>query len=190
MVEWKSIKEFDNFEVSNTGIVRNKNTKREKGQSVNERGYKRVTFYKNNKNINKYIHRLVAEAFIPNPENKPTVNHEDGNKNNNCVDNLSWATYSEQMQHALKVGLIKIGEESPCYNKKMSDEVRKKMKISRNKNKSIYNKRINQYDMEGNFIKEWESINDAIRYYNNKAIEFCCVGKRNSASGYKWKFVK
>ena len=105
IIKWETIKDFDNFEISNTGIVRNKINKKEKSQSYNEKGYKRVTFYKNGKNVNKYVHRLVAETFIPNPENKPTVNHIDGNKSNNNVENLEWATYKEQNAHSLKIGL-------------------------------------------------------------------------------------
>lgn len=52
------------------------------------------------------VHRIIAETFIPNPENKPSVNHKDGNKANNELDNLEWATYSEQQIHAIKIGLV------------------------------------------------------------------------------------
>ena len=59
------------------------------------------------------IHRLVAQAFIPNPDNKPEVNHKDGNKANNHKDNLEWATRMENMQHAVRTGLQRIGEAAP-----------------------------------------------------------------------------
>lgn len=72
-----------------------------------------------------YIHRLVAETFIPNPENKPTVNHKDGNKLNNNVDNLEWATHSENMQHAFKTGL-----NHSTKGHKVSEETKRKISES------------------------------------------------------------
>ena len=69
-------------------------------------GYLIVNLCKNNKSKNYLLHRLVAETFIPNPENKPDINHIDGNKKNNCVNNLEWCTKSENMQHAVKTGLF------------------------------------------------------------------------------------
>lgn len=68
-------------------------------------GYHRVTLYKDNKPKHCPVHRLVAETFIPNPENKPTVNHIDGNKANNSISNLEWSTHSENSQHAYDNGL-------------------------------------------------------------------------------------
>ena len=64
------------------------------------------------------IHRMVAEAFIPNPNNYPFVNHLDGNKLNNCVDNLEWCTPKQNSQHAVSIGLIKTGKDSHMYGKK------------------------------------------------------------------------
>ena len=69
-------------------------------------GYRYVTLVKGGEKKNHLIHRLVGEAFIPNPENKRTINHKDGDKTNNHVDNLEWATYSENNQHGIDSGLI------------------------------------------------------------------------------------
>ncbi len=70
-------------------------------------GYKFVCLRNNSNNRNLMIHRLVAEAFIPNPNNKPNVNHIDGNKQNNNVENLEWCTQSENIKHAINIGLRK-----------------------------------------------------------------------------------
>ena len=187
---WKPIKEFVDYEVSNKGKIRRIIDKKYKKQTPNKKGYKRVFFFIGGKTYTRYVHRLVAQTFLLNIENKKTVNHKDGDKSNNCIDNLEWATYKEQNEHAIRLGLIKTGKESPMFGRKASDKTKEKMKISQNKIKHIRSKKINQYDLEGNFIKKWSSINDAIRFYNNKAIEFCCVGKRKTASGYVWKFEK
>lgn len=104
MEEWKQVIGYEGlYEVSNTGKVKNAQTGREIAIGyVN--GYKRVNLWKNNKYKTKRIHRLVAEAFIPNPENKRTVNHKDGDKLNNNVNNLEWATHSENNKHAYNSG--------------------------------------------------------------------------------------
>jgi NUMOD4 motif/HNH endonuclease len=99
---WKSIDGL-NYEVSNCGRVRNKETKRIRKLEVHDRKYLRV---KLNKKAYK-VHRLVGLLFIPNPDDKPELNHKDGNKLNNSVDNLEWVTPKENTKHALKTGLIK-----------------------------------------------------------------------------------
>lgn len=71
----------------------------------NKSGYHFIILSKNHKKFNTSVHRLVAIAFIPNPDNKPTVNHIDGNKDNNNVDNLEWATYKEQLMHSFRIGI-------------------------------------------------------------------------------------
>ncbi len=83
------------YEVSNYGRVRNKRTKRFLTQHDNGKGYLFVQLWRNNKGKREYVHRLVALAFIPNPDKKPTVNHKDEDKQNNYVENLEWMTYKE-----------------------------------------------------------------------------------------------
>lgn len=76
----------------------------------NGHGYKYVALRCRGRTLNRYVHRLVAEAFIPNPDNKPEVNHIDGNKDNNRWDNLEWVTPKENHKHGRETGLIKINE--------------------------------------------------------------------------------
>lgn len=108
--------DFPNFEISNLGNMRNTNTKKLYKQYINKNGYYQVCVSLGSRSKKKVfrIHRAVAETFIPNPENKPVPNHEDGNKLNNNVCNLSWATRSENTKHAFNNGLIQTfsGEES------------------------------------------------------------------------------
>ncbi len=97
---WKEIPGFDLYEASNMGNVRNRKTQRllEKYQTKN--GYERLTLRQSGKYVSRDVHRLVAQAFIPNPEEKNTVNHMNRVKNDNRVENLEWATSSEQSLHA------------------------------------------------------------------------------------------
>lgn len=94
---WKKIERNDNYSINKQGQVRNDNTGHIKSPFVNvQNDYLIVDLYKDNKREKVPIHRLVAEAFIPNPENKLTVDHIDGNRQNNAIENLRWATYGEQ----------------------------------------------------------------------------------------------
>lgn len=124
MIEiWKDIKDFEGiYQVSTFGRI-----KRLSRKTINEgllgknkelqlkekilkpstitKGYKGITLTKDKKRYPKKVHRLVAEAFIPNPNNKPQINHIDCNKSNNNVNNLEWCTNSENQKHAFKNGL-------------------------------------------------------------------------------------
>ena len=97
-----AVEGFEMYQVDTNGIVYAKNGKPLK-YSINHNGYCIVNFYVNHKRKGFAIHTLVALTFIPNPEHKPTVNHKDGNKLNNSVTNLEWATGKEQMEHAKNV---------------------------------------------------------------------------------------
>lgn len=107
---WKDVVGYENyFMVSNLGNVFSKRTGKILKQHINKQGRAGLATRiggRHGKAVCFKIHRLVAEAFIANPENKKTVNHKDGNPLNNLVDNLEWATYSENMQHAFDTGLV------------------------------------------------------------------------------------
>lgn len=109
--EWKDIKGFKyHYQINGCGDVRkivNGKIRVLKGGHYSN-GYEFVALtrsYRHSENHSR--HRLVAEAFIPNPYNLPCVNHKDGNKQNNSVDNLEWVTYSENLKHAIDIGLVK-----------------------------------------------------------------------------------
>lgn len=119
MIEiWKEIKDYPNYQISNLGRVKTlkfysnvhkKYYDRELilKEKTNRFGYKFVGLSNQNGRKNKAIHKLVAEAFIENKNNYKEVNHIDGNKSNNCVDNLEWCTRRENVLHSYKLGLKK-----------------------------------------------------------------------------------
>lgn len=96
-MKWKILKENENYSINEKGEIKNNITKKILSPSINkDSGYYQIDLWKDNKSRKYTLHRLVANNFIPNPENKPTVDHIDGNRLNNNVSNLRWATYSEQ----------------------------------------------------------------------------------------------
>ena len=108
--EWKTVEvlgEFTRYEISNDGLVRNRITRTILSPRFNQQGYLDVNLYTSVGQTKQKIHRLVAKAFIPNPENKLQVNHLDGDKTNNNVENLEWATNQENIVHAVETGLNK-----------------------------------------------------------------------------------
>lgn len=167
---WKDISFNDLYQISNKGNFKRGN-KLINGWIQNT-GYKTV----NIKEKKYSIHRLVAEAFIPNPENKAQVNHKDGNKLNNCVSNLEWVTPKENVQHAFKIGL--------CDNAKT---IISSMKVSA--------KIIFQYDLQGNYIKSYKGSVEAQNELNNQNIKVnarnirsVCNGQRKTAGGFIWRY--
>lgn len=113
--EWKQIGDTD-YLVSNLGRVYSNKSNKILRTQTHRNGY--VTVWISTKDGNKTptLHRLVAEAFVPNPSNKPQVNHIDGNKQNNCASNLEWVTQSENTIHAYKLGLQKLNHRN-CKHK-------------------------------------------------------------------------
>jgi hypothetical protein len=122
---WKDVVGYEEyFQVSNTGKIFSKRSNKLLKQQVNKKGYSVFASRiggRDGKAICPRVHILVAKAFIDNPENKPTVNHVDGIKTNNNVNNLEWATSQEQIQHAVDCKLRIYDTGGNCYNAKLSD---------------------------------------------------------------------
>lgn len=140
---------------------------------LDKKGYYRIRLYLNGYTINTHaVHRLVAIAFIPNPENKPTVNHKKGIKTDNRASELEWATYSENNLHSYR----ELNRKRTCLNKLGKDHPRSKSVL--------------QFAEDGNFINEHGSQREASRKTKIKqaGISAACLDKRKSAGGYIWKF--
>lgn len=181
---WKTVPDFPNYEVSNCGNVRSKdrvsersgNDAKLKGMllktSVIKGGYHRVVLYSGSRNEHKQfgVHRLVAQMFIPNPDNFPCVNHKDENPNNNHVDNLEWCTHK--------------------YNSNYGTAIKRMVEHQDMKAKSeIKSPVIIQCDLEGNPLKFWRSAAECSRQtgINAAHILSCSIGKRKTIGGYTWK---
>ena len=126
---------------------------------TNRYGYMQVKLFKDGKCKNYKIHRLVAEAYIPNPDNLPQVNHKDENKTNNCLQNLEWCDAKYNTNYGT------------CITKRSNS----------------CKKPILQYDLDGNFIREWECASD-VGKVAVKSINNCLKGKNKTAYGYIWKY--
>lgn len=117
--EWVTIKDYPDYEVSVYGEIYSKRTGIVLQPARDKKGYLRVVLCDSDGMHTKKVHRLVAEAFIPNPEIKPEVNHVDGCKGNNRVTNLEWNTHKENMEHAFANGLGKRSEKCGSPKKKV-----------------------------------------------------------------------
>lgn len=199
--EWKRLEEYENYEVSNLGRVRsNQKQKSVILKQALKRGYFCVALYNEKGKIQIGVHRLVAMAFIPNPENKPQVNHKDGDKSNNNANNLEWVTTSENALHAYrtlnkKFGMTDKHHSEETRNKialhfkgtKHSEATKEKMRNSAKKlGDSHRARRVKNLDTGEIF----DCITEAgAKYGNRRNISLCCLGKRKTCNGYRWKYV-
>ena len=155
-----------NYLVNEKGEIFSKRFNKKLTPKVNWDGYHRVQIWKDNKCVMVSWHRIIAQTFIPNPENKPFVNHINGVKSDNRVENLEWCTQQENIIHAFKTGLSK-----PQVNGKLS-------------------RKVNQFDLEDNHIKTWDSIMQVERELGIKHsnISYACKSSTNYAKGFKWRY--
>lgn len=175
---FKKIKRNNNYSINENGEVRNDNTGYIKTPFVNKSNqYPTIDLYENGKSKKVTIHRLIAEAFIPNPENKLTVDHKDGNRQNNSIENLRWATYSEQNSRFRTIGV-----RSQTVIVKHHEEDRKKRGGGHNKWLNIIN------------TIEFESVSKTAEYFNctisniSLMLKKGTIGKRGSVRGYQFLF--
>ena len=173
---WKTIENYEDYEISSSGIIRRirydnpgNNTQYKIPYyikyNIDKDGYLRCALSKKGKTKSYFVHRLVIQAFKKNLENKPCVNHIDGNKENNDISNLEYVTVRENNLHALKLGL------RDMKNNKLSKEVF-------------------QYDLEGNLINKYKSSADAGRKnnFNSSHVRDCCRGRLKTYKGFIWKY--
>ena len=165
----KPIEGFENYLIYDDGRVWSIKRSRFLKQETKKDGYLRVGLYKNDKIYHKYIHRLVAEAFISNPNNLPEVNHKDENKENNNVDNLEWMTSLDNTNYGT------------CIQRRTE-------KLINNIGKS---KMVLQYDKNMNKIDAFPSIKEAERQTGlaNTNIGLACRETHRTCGGYYWRYA-
>ena len=169
---WKPIDGFNGvYEVSNFGNVRNTNWRgqgyRNVKQHLDKDGYLRVGLCVNNRKCMKYVHRLVAIAFVKNPHNKPFVNHKDEIKHHNNACNLEWVTCVENNNYGTR-------------NERVSAS-----KLNTNC------KAIRQISLNGETVRVWVSLNEIGRQtgYDISHIMRVCKGIKNTGYGYRWEYA-
>lgn len=170
----KIIKNFTNYSVTDTGIVTKLSNNMVLKQQTTKNGYRQVTLVNDSGRKVCYVHRLVAEAFLPNPDNLSDVNHKDYNKENNCVSNLEWCNRSDNLKHS--------------YNHSNRDKNREHMRQLAAINHEKMKKTVSQYSLTGELIATYNSLSEAadttgVAMQNISAVT---RGERGSAGGFKW----
>lgn len=171
--EWRDIEGYEGlYQVSSLGRVKSLISGKILKANTNRYGYKVVALYCNNKRKTITVHRLVAEAFITNPNNLQQINHINEDKSDNRACNLEFATPKQNANHGTR-----------------------NERISKSKRNNTYNtKTVIQYTLDGDFIKEWSSVREIQRVlgFSQGAISSCCRGEKHykTYKNYMWKYKK
>lgn len=181
--DWKKIDEFDWCFISTNGKCYSTKAKKLLKPQKYSNDYWFYSFKVGEEQFTRSIHRLVATAFIPNPENKPCVGHKDCDRSNNCVENLYWCTYQENNNHPLTRQRMSEGQKNSEKARNASIENVKKASLS--SQKCVY-----KYSLDGIFIEKYNSLEEAGKENNcfPQNISRCCRGGRNTCKGCKWSY--
>lgn len=174
---WKRI-EDTKYSVSNLGRIKRqyKNAKERIVKTFSKNSYLAVNLCSHNSIKQFYVHRLVAKSFLPNTENLPQVNHIDGNKENNKVENLEWCTALENQKHKINVlNKNSKGSNNPMYGKKGIES-------------PVFKGFIYQKTIEGTVINKFETtiVASEATKINRCSINLCILGKTKTAGGFVW----
>jgi hypothetical protein len=170
----------DLYTVSNYGNIYSLIKRKMLFPTKTVKGYSRVGLYRDKRAFFKFVHRVVAQHFIPNEDKYSfnQINHKNGIKHDNRVENLEWCTHSENAIHSFRV--LK-NKNHLQYNHPF------KGVFEGDHSRSIF---INQYSLDGIFIKRWSSIIEACKYYgvSSSCIVDCCKGRQKTSKGFIWKY--
>ena len=171
MEEWRDIKGYEGlYQVSTMGRVKSirYNNKKILKQKKNQ-GYLQIMLCRHGEHKTLFVHRIVAETFLENPDNLPQVNHKNEIKSDNRVENLEWVSIKYNINYGTGI------------------KRRSATQINGLQSKPVY-----QYSIDGQFIKEYPSIREIERQlgYDHSSIGKCCNGKLKTAYGYKWSYNK
>lgn len=191
--KWKPVKGYEElYEVSNMGRVKSLNYNHTGKERIlksckNSAGYLIIELYKNGIGKCYTIHRLVAEAFIPNIDNLPDINHKDENKANNYVNNLEWCT----TKYNINYGTAKTRIAEKMTGRKLTNEHIKKI-AEKNTNNPKISKPVIGINKVSGLIVEFPSAREAERQtgINHGNIAQCCKGKYKSAGGFLWFYAE
>lgn len=174
MEQWKNVVGYEgSYLISSLGRVFSISSNKVLKTYINKLGYERIEFNVGGTNRKYFVHRLVAEAFVPNPSNLPIVNHRDENPSNNKADNLEWCTHKYNLNYGT------------CIQRRVAHTAYKHG-ADHAQSKKVY-----QFDLKGNFIKEYGSAGEAANEtgLERKSICKCGTGHLKTYGGYVWKYT-
>lgn len=180
---------FNNYSVTDCGVVTNDLTGKVLKHKETRSGYHRVTLCDNGIHRTVSVHRLVALAFVPNPLNKPTVNHLNEDKSDNRSCNLEWATNYEQNTHGTRIARAR---ENTDYKARRIDYSEVARKHDYDKMARMFSVKVVQIGFNGDIVNEYPSIASAAREtgFSAGGICSCCKNRRKSCKGYRWEYAK